>query len=1360
MKKRFSLFSVIALVAILGISPVSAQKTTLTVEKLWSITEPGSGAARQGFGMDGALYYHQQGVGVYRVTGADASPELVISKESSGIGAHAVAKDDAGNIVLFGSAIFPTSDTTKNFIYVQKKGETAGVQIASPTLEGFNRTDFIFASGDVFSEEGGCLYLINNNGRAGFQIDITNGANATVRQLDTYNMALGGYQNTVMCVHDDGDFCYASAGYGIYAAEGYSYSSRISLPDLNTQCLGATHFTIAGKELWVYHVGNNYTSQFKIINVTDNSFVADKSGSMEFVINNISKTSGGALRGVWTNVEKIDDNNYMLYAWHSHDGGAVYKVSAATAAEVTLAVNDDAMGTVEGAGDIAIGTNATVRAYPYMGYSFVCWKDGDEVISTDAEYTFLVTKNIALTAVFQAEENITLTLAINDLNKGYIALSGGIKLGENTVAYGETVTLTATPSNENFYTFVGWYNGDTLYAIDSTIELVVTEDLSLTAKFVDVLNLVYELNGGITNDYGWTSKGDLLLDLQEDIAPYFSYYIFYSDFVKEENGIYYFKINDQWVRESDAQGQSAIVEGFFQNQTYSSDQVVSRILEANVEKYGFLIDLIDFFKNTALQSRDSIKNVSDGEADGQLRSDISGFMLCSPPTESYPYTCDWTICGLPESYVPVWKHAFSNPTEIRTTITLNAPYREGYAFIGWYATPDFSGEKITVVTPESAIDGGTLYAKWEESSKATLTLSAKQPEMGVVIGSVVTYVNTCVKFQANANYGYEFVQWTDGVIDNPRAIVLTQDTTFTAEFAERKVHISTNIDMWEWGTTQGDTAVAAGETVTLTAIPNEGYQFTHWYTYDMYGNYQEYYENPLVIQADRFDQVFTAAFLAPQYALSVNYDPAQCNVYWHNNMYGWGGYFNYSGEQIWVDANSEIMLSVEPFDGCTFEKWNDGKIDNPRYITLSADTTFTAEFAARQVTISTGSNDWGWGTTKGDTVCFSGDSITLIATPYPGYYLAYWETYDIYGTYQQYYGDTISILAASYDQYFTAWFEPIRYALTIDYDPAKCNIHWYNHSTGEGNILNYGEQIWSWENSSIELWVEPLDGYTFAGWSDGNNENPRYFTMEAHDTIVPSPKLLGVCGYNLYWDYTYGMLDIMGDGDMYDYTTWTLPWQQYAHQIYSISLPDGMTSVGASAFADCRFLESVTIPATVREIRYSAFENNRMLSTVNFAAESALTTIGNWAFYNCHELKNITIPEGVTEIGYAAFYGCTYMSELSLPESMQYIADNGFALCSKLRRMNVAASTPPTVAARTFEDVDRSIPVYVPTESVGRYKAAPVWKEFNIVGRDNAPTSVENTEVNSSNVQKIFRDGQVLILRDGKTYSVIGQEVE
>ena len=94
------------------------------------------------------------------------------------------------------------------------------------------------------------------------------------------------------------------------------------------------------------------------------------------------------------------------------------------------------------------------------------------------------------------------------------------------------------------------------------------------------------------------------------------------------------------------------------------------------------------------------------------------------------------------------------------------------------------------------------------------------------------------------------------------------------------------------------------------------------------------------------------------------------------------------------------------------------------------------------------------------------------------------------------------------------------------------------------------------------------------------------------------------------------------------------------HTIEELYLPSNLTHIPYMGVAECVKLPSITIPASVVEIEGRAFENCRMLSSVNFAEDGAVTTIGDWAFYNCHELTNITIPEGVTEIGHAAFYGC------------------------------------------------------------------------------------------------------------------------
>jgi hypothetical protein len=91
--------------------------------------------------------------------------------------------------------------------------------------------------------------------------------------------------------------------------------------------------------------------------------------------------------------------------------------------------------------------------------------------------------------------------------------------------------------------------------------------------------------------------------------------------------------------------------------------------------------------------------------------------------------------------------------------------------------------------------------------------------------------------------------------------------------------------------------------------------------------------------------------------------------------------------------------------------------------------------------------------------------------------------------------------------------------------------------------------------------------------------------------------------------------------------------------------------------------------------------------------------------------------------------------------------------------MNVNATTPPQVEARTFEDVDRTIPVVVPDESVSVYKSAPVWQEFNIVAKSGVPAALDNIPAENSATRKLLRDGQLIILRDGVEYNVMGQQL-
>ena len=232
------------------------------------------------------------------------------------------------------------------------------------------------------------------------------------------------------------------------------------------------------------------------------------------------------------------------------------------------------------------------------------------------------------------------------------------------------------------------------------------------------------------------------------------------------------------------------------------------------------------------------------------------------------------------------------------------------------------------------------------------------------------------------------------------------------------------------------------------------------------------------------------------------------------------------------------------------------------------------------------------------------------------------------------------------------------------------------------------------------------------------------------------------------------------------------------YNLQQLVLPAGLQKVSYMMVAGCKNLQSIDIPASVEEIEQSAFEDCRSIQSITFggapagapgrfnapATASQLNKIGNWAFYNAHELQHLDIPEGVTEIGDGAFYGCTYLEDVTLPASIQAIGDNCFALCAKLTKIICNAVTPPTIQAKTFFEVKRQIPVYVPDEAVSAYENDTYWQEFDIQGISNMPMGINDTTSPSgescAKTFKILHDGQIFILRGDKTYTPTGQEVK
>ena len=102
----------------------------------------------------------------------------------------------------------------------------------------------------------------------------------------------------------------------------------------------------------------------------------------------------------------------------------------------------------------------------------------------------------------------------------------------------------------------------------------------------------------------------------------------------------------------------------------------------------------------------------------------------------------------------------------------------------------------------------------------------------------------------------------------------------------------------------------------------------------------------------------------------------------------------------------------------------------------------------------------------------------------------------------------------------------------------------------------------------------------------------------------------------------------------------------------SVTIPNSVTSIGSSAFSSCSGLTSVTIPNSVTSIGSSAFFGCSRLTSVNIP--NSVASIGSNAFYNCSGLSSVTIPNSVTSIGSSAFYNCTSLTSIKVEKGNQY----------------------------------------------------------------------------------------------------------
>lgn len=370
-------------------------------------------------------------------------------------------------------------------------------------------------------------------------------------------------------------------------------------------------------------------------------------------------------------------------------------------------------------------------------------------------------------------------------------------------------------------------------------------------------------------------------------------------------------------------------------------------------------------------------------------------------------------------------------------VTLTATAYSGYHFLRWSDGNTQNPRYLAAVRDSS-------FTAIFVSNVSTITVANANPDMGNVSGSGVYYYQNLVSLTATANYGYHFVQWNDGNTQNPRTILVSQDSAFTAFFALNTYSIVATSNSTTMGSVSGGGQYTYLHEMSMTATPAYGYHFVQWN--------DGVTDNPRTITLTR-DSAFTAQFAANSYTLTVAPNDATMG-----SAYGAGSY-NY---------NTTATLTAVANYGYHFTQWSDAVTDNPRTVTVLNNATYTAQFEINSYIITVQSSNPAIGTTSGSGSYNYLTPVNITALPNAGYHFTQWSDGNMTNP---------RLISVTANATYTAQFAINSYAVGVA----------SNNST-MGSVSGSGTYN---HNSTATLTATPYYGYHFVQWQDGNTQNPR-----------------------------------------------------------------------------------------------------------------------------------------------------------------------------------------------------------------------------------------------------------------------------
>lgn len=373
---------------------------------------------------------------------------------------------------------------------------------------------------------------------------------------------------------------------------------------------------------------------------------------------------------------------------------------------------------------------------------------------------------------------------------------------------------------------------------------------------------------------------------------------------------------------------------------------------------------------------------------------------------------------------------------------------------------------------------------WSFTTIPQVSVTADPIAGGTVTGGGEFAQGSVVTVNAAPAQGYTFLNWTE--TDNGPVVSTSASYQFTmagnralfANFEPIPVGnfaVNLSASPVAGGTTTGGGSFAAGSSVTVTARANTGYTFVDWTE-----NGTRVSTSTSIQFTLNNSRTFVANFRAipaSQFAVLLSSSPVA------------GGTTN--GEGAYA-AGTSVTVTAAPNTGYSFTNWTDqasGAVlsTSPDYtFALSANRALVANFAISTYTLTANAVN-GTVAKNPDQARYNyGSTVTLTATPAPGYIFSSWSG-DATGT-----TNPLTVNMNS-DKNITANFTAI---------PA--NMFTLTVIANNGSVLKVPNQATYNSGSGVVLTATPNAGYAFSSWSGDatGSINPLTVTMNANKNIT------------------------------------------------------------------------------------------------------------------------------------------------------------------------------------------------------------------------------------------------------------------